>query len=249
MRVSLQAGYILHSRPYRNTSLLLDVFSREQGRGVLVARGARRARSPLQGLLQPFAPLLLSWQGAGEVQTLTAAESAAPAIALQGGRLLSGFYLNELLLRLLGRHDPHPDLYDAYGHTLQALAAGGHDAREQASLRIFESFLLRELGYGLQLEQDSHSGEPLRADACYCYEPERGPRRLGAGQDCEHGLAVQGRTLLALRRGELDLNDAQLLREAKRLMRMSLAPHLGERPLKSRELYLQQRQLLESTHD
>jgi len=256
MRSSLQASYILHSRPYRNTSKLLEIFSREQGRRVLVARGARKANSRLQGQLLPFVPLLLSWQGGGEVQTLTAAEAGNQLVPLVGRKLLTAFYLNELLLRLLAKGDPHPALYDAYVQTLLSLsgAAAGfaHDEqphdKEEASLRMFECFLLQELGYGLVLDHEVSSGEVLQADQLYCYQPEHGPRAFTPERDCENGLPVHGCTLLALQHGNLyatGKNDL-ILREAKALMRMNLARHLGAKPLKSRELYRQQRQLLKS---
>jgi len=249
MRHSLQASYILHSRPYRNTSKLLDIFSREQGRRVLVARGARKEKSRLQGYLQPFMPLLLSWQGGGEVQTLTGAESAAHEDAISGQKLLTAFYLNELLLRLLAKGDPHPALYDAYAATLQNLSA--ESIQEEAHLRMFECFLLQELGYGLVLDHDVDSGEVLQAEQRYCYQPEYGPVKMTADA-CESGLPVQGATLLALQQGDLQLHQTEadrsihILREAKQLLRMSLARHLGNRPLKSRELYRQQKQLLKS---
>ncbi len=249
MRHSLQASYILHSRPYRNTSKLLEIFSREQGRRVLVARGARKEKSRLQGHLQPFVPLLLSWQGSGEVQTMIAAEPDAQVVPLSSEKLLTAFYLNELLLRLLAKNDPHPDLYDAYAQTLKNLSESA--VQEEVHLRIFECFLLQELGYGLVLDHDVDSGEALQSEQCYCYQPEYGPVQ-SSGRDCEQGLPVHGATLLALQSGILashkheDEQHRQILREAKQLMRMSLARHLGNRPLKSRELYRQQQQLLKS---
>lgn len=247
MRQSLQASYILHSRPYRNTSKLLDIFSREQGRRVLVARGARKEKSRLQGHLQPFVPLLLSWQGGGEVQTLTGAEPAKQVGAINSRQLLSAFYLNELLLRLLAKADPHPALYDAYAATLQNLSE--ISSQEEVHLRMFECFLLQELGYGLVLDHDVASGEVLQAEQRYCYQPEYGPVKM-TDHACESGLPIQGATLLALHQADLKLHQTdgdrniQLLREAKQLLRMSLARHLGNRPLKSRELYRQQKQLL-----
>ncbi len=251
MRSSLQASYILHSRPYRNTSKLLEIFSREQGRRVLVARGARKANSRLQGQLLPFVPLLLSWHGGGEVQTLTAAEAGAQLVSLAGKKLLTAFYLNELLLRLLAKGDPHPALYDAYAQTLQGLSGpSGPSHNEEASLRTFECFLLQELGYGLVLDHEVSSGEVLQADQLYCYQPEQGPLALDSERNCENGLPVHGCTLLALQHGNLYVADAQadnhdlIFREAKGLMRMNLARHLGGKPLKSRELYRQQKQLL-----
>ncbi len=250
MRQSLQASYILHSRPYRNTSKLVDIFSREQGRRVLVARGARQENSRLQGQLLPFIPLLLSWQGNGEVQTLTAAETGTQFASLNGQKLLTAFYLNELLLRLLARDDPHPALYDAYAQILQQLSESGDGPTEEAGLRMFECFLLQELGYGLVLDHEANSGEAIQADQMYCYQPEYGPLKLEFKRDCENGLPVHGYTLLTLQQGSLSAADTHtehyelILREAKTLMRMNLAGHLGPKPLHSRELYIQQKQLL-----
>ena len=233
--VSLQPALVLHTRPYRDTSLLVEAFSRERGRVGLVARGARSGKSRLTGLLQPFAPLLLSWRGQGELVTLIAAEADGPALLPPGSSLLSGFYLNELLLRLLHRGDAHPELYDVYCQTL-ALLGRGED--EEAVLRRFERLLLQEIGYGLQLEHEAESHEPIVAGRRYDYLPERGPMPL-VGEP--RGVAVHGETLLALVRDAC--LDERCRREAKRLMRAALAVHLGDRPLKSRELYRQQRSL------
>lgn len=250
MRQSLQASYVLHSRPYRNTSKLLDIFSREQGRRVLVARGARQGNSRLQGQLLPFIPLLLSWQGNGEVQTLTAAETGSQCVPLTGRKLLTAFYLNELLLRLLARDDPHPALYDAYARLLQQLSGSSGQMTEEAGLRIFECFLLQELGYGLVLDYEADSGEIIQAEQMYCYQPEHGPLKFESRWGCENGLLVHGYTLLALQQGSLGAADEHteyydlMLREAKTLMRINLACHLGSKPLQSRVLYIQQKQLL-----
>ncbi len=230
-RVSLQAAFILHQREYRDTSLLLDVFSEEHGRVGLVARGARGRRSPLRGLLQVFRPLLLSWSGRGELASLTAAESAGPALALQGETVFSGFYLNELLMRLLTRHDPHAELFPMYARTLQALATGGG----QRALRLFEKRLLEELGYALQLDSEADSGALLQPDRDYVFYLERGPVAAVAG--AANALCFSGRSLLSLHHEQLD--DEQSLRDARRLMRAALALYLGDRPLKTREVLRQ----------
>ncbi len=233
---SLEEAFVLHARPYRDTSLLLEVFSREQGRVGLVARGARSGRKRLAEQLQPFAPLLLSWRGQGELATLTGAEPAGPALLPATGGLFSGFYLNEMLIRLLHRGDPHPRLFDVYRQTLALLGQG---TDEEAVLRRFERLLLQEIGYGLQLEREAGSGAPVAPGRLYDYLPEQGP--VPAGEGASRGVRVHGRTLLALARdGEL---DAEGRREAKRLMRAALAVHLGDRPLQSRELYRRQRLL------
>jgi DNA repair protein RecO (recombination protein O) len=229
-RIALQPAYILHRKPYRDTSLLLEAFTPEYGRIGLVARGARGRRSSQQAILQPFQPLLLSWSGRGELFTLTSAESDGIALGLAGDAVLSGFYINELIMRLLPRHDPHAVLYANYRNTLEQM----HDdvAREWL-LRLFERDLLQELGYALLLTHDAQSGEALQPDAVYCYYPEYGPQRLHDEQpDC---LAVLGSTLLALDSGEC--TEQRCLREAKRLMRTVLQRYLGNRPLASRELF------------
>lgn len=230
MRVSLQAGYILHSRPYRDSSALLEVFSREHGRVALVARGVRGPKSKLRAVLQPFRPVLLSWLARGDLGTLTDAEPHSMAHALAGRALLSAYYLNELLQRLTHRHDPHPQLYDAYCAALQGLNDAGQMERV---LRLFEKRLLQELGYGLVLDHDVRSDTPVDAACWYDYQLERGPVLTAA--DAGHGLVLRGSSLLALQRDELD--DAASLRDSKRLMRAVLAIYLGDKPLKSRDLF------------
>ncbi len=228
-RVALQSAYILHRKPYRDTSLLLEVFSREYGRIGLVARGAQGKRSSLKALLQPFQPLLLSWSGRGELQTLTAAEPNGHIPMLNGEALLGGFYLNEILMRLLHRHDPHAELYDCYHETLTGLAGA---SELDWCLRLFERDLLQELGYGLQLTHAA-TGEPLEANRYYCYNLEHGPSSAVEGQaDC---LQLQGGTLLALASGVS--TGFECRNEAKRLMRAVLQPYLGNRSLASRELF------------
>jgi len=228
-RVSLQPAFILHRKPYRDSSLLLEVFSRDYGRIGLVARGAQGKRSSLKALLQPFQPLLLSWSGRGELQTLTAAEADGAPLHLVAEPLLSGFYLNEILLRLLHRHDPHGELYARYQRTLAQLLAVGDNAW---TLRLFERDLLQELGYGLQLTHDI-DGAPLESAALYCYHLEQGPVQVLPGAaDC---LAVHGSTLLSLDAGQVMGESCHS--EAKRLMRAALQPYLGNRPLASRELF------------
>ncbi len=229
-RVALQPGFILHRRPYRDSSLLVEAFTRDFGRIGLVARGAQRPRSTLQGMLQPFQPLLFSWAGRGELWTLQGAEPGGRPRPLFGDALLSGFYLNELLLRLLHRHDAHPELYAAYGRCVGELQL----SHREWSIRLFERELLDALGYGLLLTEDAATGEPLRPEQRYCYHLENGPVAAGADSD---GLHVTGRTLLALHQGQLP--DGAALAESKRLMRAALRLYLGDRPLASRELFRQ----------
>ncbi len=237
-RQQLQYGFILHSRPYRDSSKLLEIFTQHAGRIGLVARGVRSHRSRQASQLEPFVALLFSWSGKGELRTLTNVEPAGPCMMLPGNRIISGFYLNELILRLLQRDDPHPELFLCYESALQQLVRQEHS--QEAVLRGFERNLLDELGYGLQLEADAGSGELIEPQRHYCYYPEQGPVEKADNQQEEYPV-ISGKTLLAIREGEFQ--EEQVLREAKRLMRFLLSLHLDNRPLKSRELYWQSRDL------
>lgn len=224
-RVALQAAWILHHYPYRDSSLLLEVFSREYGRIGLVARGARAARGRWHNQLQMLQPLWLSWNLRGELGTLTDVDTRAHAPRVTGRQLLSACYLNELLLRLLSRHDPHPGLFDAYERALVLLPAS-----EEQALRCFEKQLLQELGYGLLLDCEADGVTPVVAGARYEYHLEAGPVRCM--QQRADGIYLDGASLLALRDEQLDSTHA--CREAKALMRAALAVYLGARPLKTR---------------
>lgn len=228
MRVQLEPAFILHRRPYRDTSLLLEVFTREHGRQGLVARGARRARGRWRGVLEPLCPLRLSWSGRGELGTLTDAEPEARR-ALGGDGLYAGFYAGELLLRLTARADPHPALYDDFATLLAVLARGSDPG---AALRLFERNLLAEIGYGLPLTHESESRRPVQADALYLYHPAHGLRR--GERPAADEIAVPGAVLHALAAG--DLSDAAHVRAARRLLAAALAPHLGGRPLRSMQM-------------
>jgi DNA repair protein RecO (recombination protein O) len=229
-RVQLQPGFVLHQRPYRESSALLEIFSRDYGRVGLVARGVRAAKSRQRGELQPFRPLRLSWSLRGELGTLTGAESDGATAPLQGAALYSAFYLNELLVRLLARQDPHPQLFDFYRDSLQRLT--GADSVEPV-LRLFEKRLLEEIGYGMLLDYDAHHDRPVQAGGWYDYHLESGPVAV-AGADSA-GFVFAGSSLLALARDELD--EPQVLEDAKRLMRAALRLYLGDKPLRSRELF------------
>ncbi len=219
--VLLAPAYVLHRRPYRDSSLLLECFSRDHGRVGLVARGGR---GRLAGVLQPFAPLLLSWTGGGDLKTLTQAEPDGYADPLQGAALAAAFYLNELLLRACARLDAHPALYEAYRRALEALTGGVAD---EPALRRFERDLLAELGYGLLLEHDI-DGAAIDPSVHYRYQPERGAIRAPDGD-------LPGAALLALR--EDALGEPAHLPACKRLLRAQLAWHFGDKPLKSRQMY------------
>jgi DNA repair protein RecO (recombination protein O) len=230
VKVLLEPSWVLHHYPYRDSSLLLEVFSRAHGRVGLVARGVRSAKGRWRNQLQILRPLLLSWNLRGELGTLTDVEARQVPPAVSGRQLLCASYLNELLLRLLTRHDPHPDLFDAYAGALAMLAT-----QEEQALRCFEKRLLTELGYGLLLEHDVESGAPVEPGACYEYLLEHGPvRRARPAGD---GLYLQGASLLALHREVLD--DGRACREAKALTRAALDLYLGTRPLKTRAVLRQ----------
>jgi DNA repair protein RecO (recombination protein O) len=228
-RIEDQAAFILHSYPFRETSLLLEVFSRNHGRLAMVARGARRPRSALRGVLMNFQPLRLSWFGKGEVRTLHAAEWQGGQPQLQGTALLCGFYLNELLLNLTARDDPHESLFDYYQYTLQRLA---HERDHAATLRNFEKHLLQELGYALLLDQEAGGGRPVEADGRYRYVIERGVLR--DGPDAPEGVTLAGKTLLDMTAD--DYGDPVSAQQAKQLMRTLLNHYLGGRVLHTREL-------------
>lgn len=235
MRVLLQPAFILHRRPYRNTGLLLEAFGRECGRLGLVARSAVSPRSRLKGLLQPFAPLLLSWRGEGDLATLIGAEEAGRPLSLPPDRVLAGLYVNELLVRLLQRQDPQSGLYDAYENLLAELAAA---PGAEPALRRFEKRLLEDLGYGLSLDREAVSGQPIVAEADYRYVLDQGPV---VASRTETGVPITGRGLLALRDGIL--SDPTVLKEVKRLTRAALAEQLRGRALKTRELYRVKREV------
>jgi DNA repair protein RecO (recombination protein O) len=230
MRVSQEPAYVLHHHDYGETSLLLEMFSRRLGRLGLIAKGARRAHSPLRSALIPFQPLVMSFSGRGDLPTLTTAESAGPAPAIAGEALFCGLYLNELLVRLLHRHDPHERLFESYSEALGRLGEGRDT---EAVLRVFEKRLLEDIGFGLVLDHDVLDGAPLQPGQLYRYIPERGPVAAHAADG--EGIAVHGASLLTLARERLD--DEVARREVKHLMRALLARHLGDRPLTSRGLF------------
>lgn len=232
MRATLEPAYVLHGRPWRESSALLEVFARNHGRIGLVARGARGARSRWKSLLQPFRPLLLSWTQRGELGTLTGADQVASPPALAGEPLFCGLYANELLMRFLQRSDPHPALFDHYRDLLGRLAAG---ADIQPILRVFEFQLLAASGFGLQLDHEHGSDHPIRPGGWYLYEPLAGavPRDPDAGPDPQ---LVSGEALLALKSGQV---ADRHLGELKALMRKLIRYHLGDRPIRSQQLFSQ----------
>lgn len=228
-RQDTQQAYVLHSYPYRETSLIVEAFARERGRVALVARGARRPKSPARGMLLAFQPLVLTWSGKNDLRTLHKAEWQGGHPPLRGLSLICGFYVNELLLKLLPRDDPHEDLFAVYRQTLEALAISGEHA---VYLRRFEKNLLRELGYGLMLERDAETGAPIVAERRYVYVAERGPvPGRGSG---ENGVELDGQTLLDMR---LDnYASASTQQQSKALMRAMINHCLGTQTLHTRQL-------------
>lgn len=247
-RVLLQPAYVLHQRAYRNTSAILEVFTPEQGRVGLVAKGVRGKKPRWPGLLQAFQPLLVSWNQGGELGLLTTAEAQGSALTIQPRFIASGFYLNEILLRLLQRHDAQLELfgwYDAALRELSALGEGVEQAGVEIALRHFEMRLLAALGYGLVLDHDVQSSLPVQAEQLYHYHLEQGPILLVEGADDHHpesfGIPVSGQSLLAMQVGDFSADVTR--REAKHVLRAVLGLYLGSKPLASRQLMLQSAQL------
>jgi DNA repair protein RecO (recombination protein O) len=220
----------LHSRPYHESSLLVEALSRSHGRIGLVARGARGAKSRWKGILQPFRPLLLSWNQRGELGTLTAADQVASPPPLAGEALFCGLYANELTTRFLHRSDPHAGLFDRYRQLVAELSAG-HSS--QPSLRIFEVQLLQAAGFGLQLEREHGTSDPIREDGWYSYVPESGPKRREHSTE-KAGSLISGSALLALKSGDI---EERHLKELKTLMRSLIRYYLGDKPLNSQSLF------------
>ncbi|MBM3343492.1 MAG: DNA repair protein RecO [Betaproteobacteria bacterium] len=227
-----QAGYVLHSYPYQETSLIVEVFTREFGRVAMVAKGAKRAHSPLRSVLMPFHALTLDWSGRSELKTLRSAEWRGAFRLLVGRALICGFYLNELLLKLLHRDDPHDALFDAYERTLQTLLDGADQA---VALRCFEKRLLAELGYALILDHDAQTHEPLQARRQYHYIADRGPVALGV-RDNPGGLELLGQTLIDMHNDDYSAPLTQ--QQSKSLMRRLIGHYLGNQTLHSRQLLM-----------
>lgn len=221
----MQAAFLLHRRPYRDTSLLLECLVAGEGRMPLIARGA--AKGKLKGILQPFQPLTLKWRGRGEVMTLTHAEAAEKPLVLKKKLLYCGFYLNELLMRLLARGDACDTLMQAYWKTLLQLGYSEHPDWE---LRRFELQLLQESGYGVVLDSTCE-GEPVSCDQLYSFHVGKGVMQDSSAADA----LIHGETLLALHQGEW--RHVRERQEAKLLMRRLIDHALDYKPLKSRELF------------
>lgn len=235
--VHLQRGFILHTRPYGETSLLIEGFSAESGRIGLIAKGARQRKSRWRGLLQPFRLLLLSWLKRRELGIVTDVEPEMAFPLLRRRGVLSGLYLNELLLRLLRRDDPQPQLFEHYLTAVRDLAEQPH---EEPILRVFEKQLLDVLGYGLTLDREVQKGQRINPNIRYYYRLDFGPVLESAAGATE--VPIGGRTLLALAQGHVT-GTTELL-EAKRLLRLALQRQLGNKPLLSRTLFRKPSELL-----
>jgi len=229
-RVQLQPGYVLHQRPYRDTSRILEVFTRDHGRQTLFARGVRGSKTGLAAALQAFQPLLLSWSSKSDAGTLSAAEMHDEPQSLPASRLMSGFYLNELLIKLLHQHDPQPEIFALYDATLHKLKAA---ADEAAALRRFELQLLKILGFGLTLHIEAESGTAIDPQGCYRYVLEHGPVAVEAVNDASKGV-YRGESLLALARE--DFANPHCKTEARHLLRTVLDRLLEGRAMQSREI-------------
>jgi len=219
MRIEQQPAFVLHARAYRETSLLLECLTRDYGRVGLVARGVRRERARIpRALLQPLIPVRLGWNGRGELATLTQVEAVTSGFDLGGDALLCALYLNELVLRITPRQDPHPQMFADYAETLARLARGEAQAW---TLRRFERDLLTHLGYGLVLDVDGDDGAPLDPQRDYSYRHEHGP---APWRDAHDGVRLRGAALLALARDEMPA--AEHLPSLRRLMRSVIAAHI-----------------------
>jgi DNA repair protein RecO (recombination protein O) len=234
-RYDQQPVYVLHTYPFKETSLVVELFSRQIGRVAAIAKGARRPRAAMRGMLQSFQPLVATWSGKSELRNLHGVEWRGGLHVLHGQALICGFYLNELMLRLLPREDPHETLFEHYEDALRRLS---QDEPHNLVLRCFERRLLQELGYALPLEHEAESDSPIEPDKLYCYVVERGPVPHETGQS---GVQLHGKTLLDMARD--DYSDAQTLLQSKQLMRALVSHYLGEKPLHTRQLLIDLQQL------
>ncbi len=233
MRVQNEPAWLLHHRPFQDASRILDVLTQNHGRLSLVARGSRSGRSRLKGLLRPFAPLQLSWVARSELGTLTGADRLGTPVVLAGEALMAAFYVNELILHLVHRHDPQPEIFAAYAETIAGLR---DNERIAAGLRTFELELLRLLGFALDLGREADSRAALDPAGTYEYRVQHGPVPV---RDREGTMIFRGADLLAIR--DRDFIDPAVLRAAGRLLREVIAFHLGGKELKSRKVLLDMR--------
>ena len=236
--IYLQPAYLLHSRPFRDSSLLLDFLTRDYGRVRAVGKGVRRARSSSRGLLQPFTPLQVSFAGKLELKTLRQVELLSGSIPLRGQQLFSALYINELITRLVQGHEAEASLFAVYESALNQLSLPQEGI--EPVLRRFEITLLEALGYGIEFGHEVHSGELIQPDGYYCLELEGGFSRVEASllpspaSGARPGL-FPGKDLLCMEAGDFSAADTR--RTAKQILRQVLAVYLGDKPLQSRQLF------------
>jgi DNA repair protein RecO (recombination protein O) len=236
IRVADEPAFVLHSIPYKETSLILDVFTRQYGRMALIAKGAKRPHSVLRPVLQRFQPLLVSWSGKSELRTLTKSEWVGGTPSLVGDALLCGFYLNELLVKFLAREDDYEKLYDHYTDTISALSNLEFESKGlEEILRPFELTLLQETGYAAALDRCVETNCAPNFDEQYVYQPERGVRPA-QGDDPGHWPVLSGKSLLAIAAG--DFSAPETLSESKQLMRFLLGLHLQDQVLTTRQILI-----------
>ena len=228
-----QPVFVLHTYPFKETSLVVELFSREFGRVAAVAKGARRPRSAMRGMLQAFQPLQATWSGKAELKNLHSMEWGSGLLLLRGEALMCGFYLNELLLRLLPREDGHDALFDYYGQTLRILAQ--EQVPPATTLRRFELKLLQELGYAVPLQHDAE-GNAVQMEQVYSYVPEHGATCASQHASQANGVQLSGKTLLDM--AQDDYSDALTQQQGKQLMRLLLGHYLGDKPLHTRQLLM-----------
>ncbi len=231
-RIQNQSAFVLQHRPYSETSLLVDLFTEESGRITVIAKGARRLKSKYRGVLLPFQQLTVLFTGKGDVKTLTGAEPVGLRILLSRDYLMCGFYLNELIIKMLYRYDPYKTLYSIYERALHELS---RKSDAQFTLRRFEKNLLEQVGYGLHLANDISTGLPIDEDVVYRYLPEMGP--IVNNSSRSDGVLIHGDALIALDQ-ERRFTE-RVRKELKQLNRIVLATHLQGKPLNSRRMYAQ----------
>lgn len=234
-RVESQAAWVLHQRDYRDSSRIVEFFTQRHGRTSAIAKGVKNAKSSLRGVLQPFTPLVISWTGKGELKTLISAETHGTPTGLTGDQLYCGFYLNEILLRVLAKEDQYPELFDWYSLALGELAAG---QPIEVVLRLFEKRLLEVLGYGISLHSEGHNNMPVLPHQEYRYHPQDGLIRNDLASP-----GVLGDTLLALENESLSVAQAKQLSP---MMRELMQQHIGHKPLNSRALWISAKKLQKS---
>jgi DNA repair protein RecO (recombination protein O) len=237
-RVDQQPAFVLHSYPWRETSLILDAMTRDFGRVALVARGAKRPTSQFRGLLAPFAPISVSWSGRAEIKSLVRAEWVGGLAPLRGEELLAAFYLNELLVRLLARDDPHEALFFSYAHTLRALSL--ERAQREQALRGFELDLLREIGVAPSFDMAA-DGVAIDPQAWYRVDPEQGVRWVAQPSTAGADYCVSGHTMNAL--ATRDMATVAAAKDARALLRQLIGYHLRGRPLNTHRILADLRRL------